>query len=252
MDDPVTSPMTYPGKMPGYPAVLVLGDSAPEIRVSAGPVKYWQVNGEPLDGFLRNVGAPPVSERHAVLAVGSNACPAQVRRKMLGAGISPAIPVMAVRARNLIAGMSAHVSKAGYIPATPVPVPSTSSLFVTWLSDGELAAMDATEPNYRRVELSASYPVRLPDGQLIRQCWAYASRHGYLTGESGQPYALTSQEALITALLAQVPALAVISPLDEWAARMQDPQARDQVRKALQAADIVRNDAPWIKESEVS
>ncbi|WP_143831790.1 hypothetical protein [Nocardiopsis sp. CNR-923] len=47
-------------------------------------------------------------------------------------------------------GVSAHVNRCGYLPAAPVAAPGrTHRLFVLWLDDAELDALDATEPNYR-------------------------------------------------------------------------------------------------------
>lgn len=119
---------------------------------------------------LTRLGAEPIGRRHPVLAVGSNASPAQLRRKF--APMSQVVPITAARVKGLIVGVSAHVARAGYIPATPVAAePLSSDLWVTWLGDDELTAMDATEPNYQRTQLDDRYPVQLTGGRVLSGCW---------------------------------------------------------------------------------
>ncbi len=67
----------------------------------------------PLDSLLQAAGGPPTAARTPVLAVGSNASPAQVRRKMANAGLATQVPITAVRVRGLTVGVSAHVSRPG-------------------------------------------------------------------------------------------------------------------------------------------
>jgi hypothetical protein len=199
-----------------------------------------------LDRYLRDAGGSPVASLVPVLAVGSNASPAQLRRKLATAGLPTLVPITAVRVSGLAVGVSAHVSRPGYLPATPVPDDSAvSDLWVVWLDAAALAAIDATEPNYERIRLPARYPVRLTTGQPVRQGWVYLSRHGYLINEAGEPRRLTDQATLISALLAGIPALRTLSGTSpqEWIERTHDPGARDAIREAFRSAGLVRSTA---------
>src|SRR5271166_5815822 len=197
--DPLAAPLTYPGLSPTRAAVLVTDTDILDIRpLWNAELGKWPVrNGTPLDQILLEEGAPPVAERIPVLAVGSNASPAQVRRKTANAGMRPTVPITAVKACGLTVGVSAHVSKPGYVPATPIHNPAAvSDMWVLWLDSPLLTVMDATEPNYHRVRLPARYPVHLESGRAVRDCWVYVSRHGYLTNRDGDPRKLTDQATL--------------------------------------------------------
>jgi hypothetical protein len=197
----------------------------------------------PLDRYLLANGGSPAASRTPVLAVGSNASPAQLQRKLINAGLRALIPITAVSVRGLGAGVSAHVSRPGYLPATPVPsAGAASDLWVLWLDEAALAAVDATEPNYDRVRLPDRCPVRLTTGQPVTECWVYQSRHGYLLNKVGEPRRLTDQPTLISALLAEIPALpslAGTSP-QEWIERTRDAAVRDAIRAVFGSTGLVR------------
>jgi hypothetical protein len=199
-----------------------------------------------LDRYLRNAGGSPVASLVPVLAVGSNASPAQLRRKLANADLPTLVPITAVRVSGLAVGVSAHVSRPGYLPATPVPEDgAVSDLWLVWLDTVALAAVDATEPSYERIQLPTRYPVRLTTGQPVMRCWVYLSRYGYLINEAGEPRRLTDQATLISALLAGIPALRTLggtSP-QEWIERTHDPVARHAIREAFRSAGIVRSTA---------
>jgi hypothetical protein len=275
--DPITAPLTYPGTPPWRPAVLVTDaavlalqprDDAPlgewllqtdaantlPAPISQDPVPHGATPNdedpdlqEPsLDRYLWNAGGSPVASFVPVLAVGSNASPAQLRRKLAHAGLPTLVPITAVRVSGLAVGVSAHVSRPGYLPATPVPDDgAVSNLWLVWLDAAALAAVDATEPNYERIPLPTRYPVRLTTGRPVMPCWVYLSRHGYLINEAGEPRRLTDQATLISALLAGIPALRALggtSP-QEWIERTHDPAARDAIREAFRSAGLVRSTA---------
>jgi hypothetical protein len=245
--DPIAAPLTYPGVVPDGPAVLVTGAGVLDIRPSrTAPLGEWRVRlgddeDQPLDQALR----VPAADRIPVLAVGSNAAPAQVRRKLADRGWVIAVPITAVKVDGLSVGVSAHVSRAGYLPATPVLDPSVknSLMWVTWLAPDELAAMDETEPNYDRMRVPRSCPVRLASGQVVSGCWLYVSRHGHLVERSGRPRALTDQARLISGLLAEFPPLAELAGTSpgEWLNRVRDEQVRDDIRDLFRSAGIARN-----------
>src|ERR1035438_9340912 len=147
--DPLTAPLTYPGQPPRRPALLVTGTEIFGIQpLRAAALGQWPVESagdaapdggpgsdgtgsdrpvrayKPLDRFLRDQGVPPLARRTPILSVGSNASPAQIRRKMANAGLRLVVPITRVQVHGLVAGVSAHVSKPGYVPATPVADPS--------------------------------------------------------------------------------------------------------------------------------
>ena len=258
--DPLTAPLTYPGLPPRRPAVLVTDTAVLDVLpLRAAPPGDWPVRRAgrdgsaglagpdiPLDHVLYDAGAPPLGQRMPVLSVGSNASPAQVRRKMTNAGLPTVLPMTAVHVHGLAVGVSAHVSRPGYVPATPVADPAAvSQLWVIWLGPEALIAMDATEPNYRRVRLPARYPVYLTSGAIVPGCSVYLSRHGHLINAEGEPRLLTDQATLISGLLAEVPGLMIrAGPTPrEWLRRVQDEHVRDDIRRLFLAAGLVRTAA---------
>jgi len=161
---------------------------------------------------------------------------------MANAGLATQVPITAVRVCGLTVGVSAHVSRPGYLPATPVPDPTAQSdLWVLWLDAAALDAIDATEPNYYRVRLPSRCSVHLISGQPVTDGWVYVSRHGHLLNATGQPRRLTDQPTLITALLAELPALRDLAGTDpeQWIERARDPAVRAAVRELFRSAGRV-------------
>ncbi|MFI6500068.1 hypothetical protein [Nonomuraea typhae] len=180
-----------------------------------------------LDTLLVRLGRSPMPERHPVVAVGSNASPGQLLRKFGGRAV---IPMTLAVVDGLVPGVAAYVSRWGYVPATPVEAPGESSrLFVLWLDDRELAALDATEPNYRRRRLP--YAVTLESGVRLPPCFFYVVKHGCLVDGTGAARRLTNQRALIQALLDESPGLRRLcgrTP-EEFVAVVQDESVREAI-----------------------
>ncbi|MFD5442383.1 hypothetical protein [Streptomyces tendae] len=148
--------------------------------------------------------------RVPVLAIGSNASPAQLRHKMAEFGIDSPIPMVRSRVTGLDIGVSAHVSRMGYVSASPVGAPGTvRELFVLWLDAEQLAVIDASEGvpmaggNFNRVWLPApDVRVEPGDGSVLRGAYAYVNRHGVLHDGTGAPRRHPgAQRPLITELL---------------------------------------------------
>ncbi|MEU8555639.1 hypothetical protein AB0C80_16845 [Streptomyces anthocyanicus] len=148
--------------------------------------------------------------RVPVLAIGSNASPAQLRHKMAEFGIDSPIPMVRSRVTGLDIGVSAHVSRMGYVSASPVGAPGTvRELFVLWLDAEQLAVIDASEGvpmaggNFDRVWLPApDVPVEPGDGSVLGGAYAYVNRHGVLHDGTGAPRRHPgAQRPLITELL---------------------------------------------------
>lgn len=148
-------------------------------------------------------------DRVPVLAVGSNASPAQLRHKMAEYGITSPIPMVRTRVTGIDIGVSAHVSLLGYVSASPVDAPAAvRELFVTWLDAEQLAVIDASEGvplptgNYRRVWLpSPEVRIELADGTRLPGVYVYVNRHGVLHDGTGAPRTHPGQRALLTELL---------------------------------------------------
>ncbi|MEV5697500.1 hypothetical protein AB0L55_08415 [Streptomyces anthocyanicus] len=148
--------------------------------------------------------------RVPVLAIGSNASPAQLRHKMAEFGIDSPIPMVRSRVTGLGIGVSAHVSRMGYVSASPVGAPgSVRELFVLWLDAEQLAVIDASEGvpmaggNFDRVWLPApDVRVEPGDGSVLGGAYAYVNRHGVLHDGTGAPRRHPgAQRPLITELL---------------------------------------------------
>ncbi|MFD9390122.1 hypothetical protein ACFWBB_05080 [Streptomyces sp. NPDC060000] len=186
-DAPRDHPLSYPGAWPARSGLLD-GDEL-----------------LPLDR-LTHPGRTPV------VAVGSNASPAQLRHKMAEFGVSSPIPMVRARVTGIDIGVSAHVSRAGYVSASPVHAPAvTRELFVIWLDAEQLALVDATEPNYDRVLLpTPGFRVALENGEPLLDAFAYVNHHGVLHNGDGIPRRHPGQRALITELLLSSPPLRLL------------------------------------------
>ncbi|MFJ5773943.1 hypothetical protein [Streptomyces sp. NPDC093094] len=187
---PRDDPLSYPGVWPERSGLLA-GDRL-----------------LPLDVLVHE-------DRTPVLAVGSNASPGQLRRKMALSGIRAPVPMVRARVTGLAVGVSAHVSRMGYVSASPVRAPdSVGELFVTWLDDEQLAVVDTSEGvplpggNFRRAWLPApEVRVELEDRQVLTGVYAYVNRRGVLHDGEGVPRAHPGQRALIGELLVRLPRL---------------------------------------------
>ncbi|CAL9368183.1 hypothetical protein [Streptomyces sp. enrichment culture] len=183
------------------------------------PLSYpgaWPDRSGLLDGDrLLPLGRLVHPDRTPVLAVGSNASPGQLRRKLALAGLRAPLPMVKVRVTGVAAGVSAHVSRMGYVSASPVHAPgAVRELFVTWLDAAQLAVVDASEGvplpagNFRRAWLPGSeVRVELEDGRTLPGVYAYVNRRGVLRDGTGAPRAHPGQRALLTELLVALPRL---------------------------------------------
>ncbi|MFH9817224.1 hypothetical protein [Streptomyces sp. NPDC017230] len=152
-------------------------------------------------------------DRVPVLAIGSNASPGQLRHKMAEFGIDSPIPMVKARVTGVDVGVSAHVSRMGYVSASPVGAPGlVRELFVLWLDAEQLAVIDASEGvpmatgNFDRAWLCGpGVRVEQAEGDgtaVLRGAYAYVNRHGVLRGGTGAPRRHPGdQRTLITELL---------------------------------------------------
>lgn len=180
-DDLTARPWEYPGRSAKHSG-LMLGPSF--VPLTPPPNDDWGaalVDGAgTLDRALALAGGPPIAQRALVLAVGSNAAPAVMRREFASLIVDAVVPFVAVTVEGFGVGHSAHVSRTGFIAATGYRAPGeVTATFASWLDEEQLACLDATEPNYRRHRLSARHlPVRLDGGSTAAQVHLYDSVWG--------------------------------------------------------------------------
>ena len=237
--DPIGHPLAYPGRLPAGSGLL----DHDRFRALSRDDGEWRLDdATTLDDALRDAGHPARADLHPVVAVGSNGSPAQLRRKFHGRA-HLLVPLTYATVRGLLPGVSAHVSRPGYVPAAPVLAPgAVVRLPVLWLDESQLAVLDATEPNYRRRPLPDAASVddgRRPD--------LYAGRHGWLKDRGGEPFTLTGQTELIAALLADLPELGRLTGAtgpEEFVGRVRgDPGLRERVRLLWRHAGRVAHQA---------
>lgn len=187
---PRDHPLSYPGKWPQASGLL---------------------DGDRLLPLRRLV----YEDRVPIVAVGSNACPAQLRHKMAEFHVSSPIPLVKATVTGIGVGVSAHVSLTGYVSASPFQAPGTvGELFITWLDAAQLAVVDASEgvtaPTgaYDRARLSSEdFRIELESGELLPGAYVYVNRRGVLHDGSGTPRGHPGERRLLTSLLAGSPRL---------------------------------------------
>jgi hypothetical protein len=237
----VPNPLDYPFE-PAQTSGVLLQDQVVTLVLGAGSragdgvVRLDDGTTPTLDELLGARGLAPCADRTLVVAVGSNAAPAVLLRKFHRQGASTVVPLVMVTAAGIGLGYSAHVSKQGFVAATPFAQPGSSRTLVGSLLDvGQLDALDRTEPNYRRLLLGADdYPLTVHGSGDRPPVWSvYESIHGVLCID-GDPVRLGTQ-ADLHAWLTAVPAIDAIAGLgadsDEALARLQ----QEPIREALKA-----------------
>ncbi|UUX51972.1 hypothetical protein NUH88_09760 [Nisaea acidiphila] len=141
-------------------------------------------------------GEVDLSERHPVIAVGSNRAPEQLRRKF-GIGPGCEIPVTWAWMHGYDVVYCAHLAGYGSVPATLHSSPGTEvRVAVTWLTESQLARMHETE-NVGESYVYGTFEeevIDLGDGRPVRRAGCYITRRGALALE-GSPVALAEVEA---------------------------------------------------------
>jgi hypothetical protein len=136
-----------------------------------------------LDRILRRHQSAPTIERTAVLAIGSNAAPAQLHRK-LAAGSSRTVPVIQATLTGVAIGFSRHITTYGSIPMTPTPRDgAVTKVFVTYLDAAQLATVTSSEgANYVREPYDSSAGTRLvlALGGVVSNFDAFVTTRGIL------------------------------------------------------------------------
>lgn len=190
------------------------------------------------DGFVEGALRGDFLGRVPVVAVGSNAAPTVLRRKLDGL-LESGLPMGSAIIDGLHIGHSAHVSARGYVAAAPARGGAEQPVTVCWFDTAQLAVLDETEPNYRRIRLPESMPCRLDAlgadvSPAVTQAEVYESIHGVL-GEHGAPLALLDQASVLSWLADRLAGLRGSLEPESLA----DAATRERVRVAMMAAELV-------------
>lgn len=192
-------PLLYPGELPDS-SMLVLPDCLHILRPQKGRrlgqarvARCTDCNNGDLTETNLNYellchNVAPINSRVPVVAVGSNASPAVMRRKMKDEHAESTIPLVRGTINNIAVGVSAHVARGGYLPAAAAHESgSSAAVVVGWFDARQLEALDKSEPNYNRVLVShRDYPLSLEppaleqNGENIGHFYIYVSKHGTL------------------------------------------------------------------------
>lgn len=192
-------------------------------------------------------GTARLGGRTAVLALGSNASPPVLARKLgLGEEDEP-VPVIRAELRDFDVVYSAHLSAYGSLPAAVQVSPGTGvAIHVLFLGDEQLEAVAATEPNYDPVVLEG-IRCRLGTGDDLDAAVCFLSKHGCLQAggaplalaairATGRRFAAASEPEALERVRAQ---LAPGLPLDRFVAEnVEDQAVREERNGALAAGGV--------------
>ncbi|MDM7488742.1 hypothetical protein QT969_10605 [Rhodococcus sp. CSLK01-03] len=234
--DFVAAPWLYPG--PAAPGTgLLTRDGYHRARARAEVGASTRRPAATVDGALRAAGVGGIRDRRLVVAVGSNACPAVVARKLTAGDVDPTVPFLRATVTGMAVGHSAHVSVAGYVAATAFRRQGArTAVFASLLDRDQLACLDATEPNYTRRTVTADECVLEIDGGGRPVSFdVYVSKWGTLAPPGGPPIPLQTQEALFGTLLRDCAAFAALvgRPPHEYRSVMTELAGAADVRAAL-------------------
>lgn len=112
--------------------------------------------------------------------------------------VSAVLPLVRGQLHNIAVGHSAHVSKAGHIAAAPYPLMGEyTAVWLSWLDDVQLMALDDTEPNYRRIQHDGeACPLVADHGDRPEGFSLFTSRWGVLADGDGGRLPFLDQAAL--------------------------------------------------------
>lgn len=173
-----------------------------------------------------------------VVAVGSNAAPQVLRRKLAQVPSSDTICLQPVHVTNITVGHSAHIAARGYVPAAPIFAGQQSiTTIAAWLGPAHIEALDATEPNYHRQTVNTrdhplihdrptpSLPADRPP--LTSEFDLYVSRHGVLADPvTGDPVPFGSQAHVLAWLSRRLDDPTFAGPVSDVCSRLAaDPEA---------------------------
>lgn len=234
----MAAPWDYPGTPTPHSGLLVSGRVLPLHGVDRRRA---------LDDALADAGVAPVAVRTLLVAVGSNASPSVMGRKMAAGGASEVIPFFSGTLHGFAVGHSAHASLAGYVATAPYREPQAATTVVaSMLDDQQLGCIDTTEFNYvRRFIRSDQCRLEVDGGGQRAGFHVYDSRWGLVSRPGGDPLPAGSQSDLFATLRAEWPPYTeVLGGADDLRTTMRllaaDEQRRRAFRRSLAASGWVR------------
>jgi hypothetical protein len=170
------TPLTYPGRRPRFSFLFTLGG-------------IYRFRPRALDRVLASRGLTPSSERYAVLAYGSNACPGQLLDKHLSD-----VPVIFGRLDGAQAVFACRTASRGYVPATVARVKGGHSSWITLFTKEQLKIMDDSEGRQGNYYVLAELPeVRFSVGSVhVAPLYTYVELKGGVMTIDKQPVKLRS------------------------------------------------------------
>lgn len=228
--------MHPPGDYPWVPASVALRDVALRDVILGDPA----------------FGSVPSPDSRLVVAVGSNAAPHVLRRKLTHVRSSDIVCLQPVHVTNITVGHSAHVAARGYLPAATIFAGQRSiTTIAAWLGPDHIEALDATEPNYHRQTVNTrDHPLIhgrptpfLPEDRppLPTEFDLYVSRHGVLADPvTGDPIPFGPQADVLSWLSRRLDDATLADPVPDVCTRLAgDPPA---VTARLRGAGLSRSD----------
>ncbi|SDU48795.1 hypothetical protein [Gordonia westfalica] len=196
----------------------------------------------------------PAPGTRLVVAVGSNAAPNVLRRKLGHLEPSGVIHLRRVRVANITVGHSAHVAVRGYVPAAPVHTGhDTLETVAAWLSPLQTEALDLTEPNYdRRTVNTHDHPLILGDPMHPHDGPAtpdefdiYVSRHGVLADPAtGTPLPFGSQSRVVAWLEQRLQDAALRGSASEVCTRLATADHASRITGLMKTTGLARSAWP--------
>jgi hypothetical protein len=192
---PQQDPYIYPGTRPAC-SFCFIGDSILPIKVEAGELCVCLNAGKKynLSEYIFDKTGMKITERIAVLAVGSNACPARLADSDKFGNCSPiAIPVFRGWINDIAIVYIPRLASYGSIPSTIMGKPKTKTeIWLTLLTEEELKIIDKSEGRGKRydlIEISKS-SFHLYDGFCIKNLYAYYENVALRDIETNNPILL--------------------------------------------------------------
>ena len=169
------TPSTYPGRRPRFSFLFIANG-------------IYRLKFRRLGKLLESHGLPPASERYAILAYGSNACPGQLLKKKL-----TGVPVLYSRLTGAEAVYAGRQTTGGYVPATLARKKGSRSSWVTLLTEDQLTAMDRSEGRPDFYVLAEIPGVQFSLGRSrVTPLYSYVDIRGGVMTREGKPVSLRS------------------------------------------------------------
>ena len=173
---PYDHPDIYPGPSPSSSFLYYKDQAYPLSGVQ--PLEKLQLNynskKQPLDAFLEQLGAAPLSDRYPMLSYGSNVCLAQLKYKF---HLNPQISDLTIHIRGRIWDTdviyASYIAKYGALPATLGPMKGARcQVWLSFLDEKQFRLITQTESVYSIARHQAKKLV-LDNGLTPSEFYAY-------------------------------------------------------------------------------